>query len=287
MTQPRHTPQDILLHLGAHRTGTTTFQDWLARNDSALADLGIGSLRPPRTRLATLCDSPLPACDRLIVSEENLLGPMSGCIEAGVLYPIAPLRLDDLAAWLGAPRVILFSVRNTADWWNSAVSFKLREARRLPSAAQVAAMHSGLRRWSDVARDIRRAFPDARIVIRDFGFRTGNPAVQVARATGWPGLDAIPVRRMNRNALPVLDAAALDGFDPADRAAIAARLHGGRIELFDPDIRARMDADYLADLDRIAASGGFEMMGRPGRVRRAARRGAGPAPVGTGPRPAR
>ena len=41
---------DIILHLGAHRTGTTTFQALLRRNRERLGQLAIAVLEPERMR---------------------------------------------------------------------------------------------------------------------------------------------------------------------------------------------------------------------------------------------
>ena len=41
---------DIILHLGAHRTGAASFQCYLRSVDAELAGLGIGFWGPQRTR---------------------------------------------------------------------------------------------------------------------------------------------------------------------------------------------------------------------------------------------
>ncbi len=40
----------LILHIGAHRTGTTSFQSYMRRHSAELSDAGIGFWGPVRTR---------------------------------------------------------------------------------------------------------------------------------------------------------------------------------------------------------------------------------------------
>ena len=130
------TDQPLYLHAGAHRTGTSSFQlcldrnrDWLeeqgyavgytsrdglSRGDLALrlpAPRHLGQpLEPWIERARTMLDG--IAGDRpLIVSEENLIGPMRPFMN-GRFYPRAEPRIKVLRkAWSGRFAHVLFVIR--------------------------------------------------------------------------------------------------------------------------------------------------------------------------------
>ena len=108
----------IILHLGAHRTGTTTFQSLLDRNRADLARRGLAVWTPARTRGGLLDGLVQRPCDatpqddwrakrscgrirmerarlagqgqeRLLLSEENLLGAIRNNLRERCLFPDA------------------------------------------------------------------------------------------------------------------------------------------------------------------------------------------------------
>lgn len=85
----------ILVHLGAHRTGTTSLQLYLRDNVEILKSHRIQVICPPETRhdpdAAFTVTQP-----QVVLSEENLLGEMENCIWRGVLYPTLPEKLEAL-----------------------------------------------------------------------------------------------------------------------------------------------------------------------------------------------
>ena len=113
---------DIILHPGAHRTGTTTFQSYLRGAEGALTAQGLLAWEPRRTRKGLfhgLLDPPACGCPTgraegrmrlatasatrqgataLIVSEENMLGTPRAGLRAQALYPDAATRLARVGA---------------------------------------------------------------------------------------------------------------------------------------------------------------------------------------------
>jgi len=111
----------IILHLGAHRTATTTLQSGLERNATGLADLGLAVWTPRRTRsglFSGLIHKPEDVTERierlghratgvirieierlarqgmrqLLISEENMLGAARNNLRCERLYPLVDER---------------------------------------------------------------------------------------------------------------------------------------------------------------------------------------------------
>lgn len=135
---PLINPPAISLHIGAHKTATTHLQRSLQKHEQALHKrnvrfYGPRYLRDPEHRLAEVFglndggDSTLSGAEqarllaqgaeRLILSEENLLGLVLSDYKPGLLYPRAKLRVARLLDRLETLPVSLFlSVRDPAPW---------------------------------------------------------------------------------------------------------------------------------------------------------------------------
>jgi hypothetical protein len=119
---------DVVLHVGAHRTASTTFQKTLGANGAALAEAGIVYWGPKCTR-SGLFDGLIGAPERLdaarrlaglrrvalrarraeragarilLVSEENVLGSMRAAVSGGGFYADAGPRVAAVAEAFGA-----------------------------------------------------------------------------------------------------------------------------------------------------------------------------------------
>jgi hypothetical protein len=221
---------DLILHLGAHRTGSTALIRCLHKNDALLQRRGV-ALWPPETlrhlprfgavpelvvqaaagaapaeeRLAHLRRAltaeadrlEVTGCKRLILSEENLIGSMQANLSGGGLYHDLGQRLAAYAAILPrAPAVIALGLRDYASLWPSAYVYVLPR-RLLPPFADIAqALCSMPRGWPEVVADIRAVFPGAQILLwRHDMFRDRMTRV-VAVLAGTGTADGInPVRR--------------------------------------------------------------------------------------------
>ena len=184
----------IVVHLGAHRTGTTLFQKTLADNRQRLSDLGICFLGPDQIRngdfegllvrraeltllqfrksqkavrkLRCLLDSERRAGRRVILSEENILGSIRHNVDTMSVYPNIQNSLDMLKPAFEQVDVFYFSIRPLHVWWNSCLSFAIRHFRRPPSDMQLdyIAYNSALG-WRPVIQAVCKAFPKARVKV--------------------------------------------------------------------------------------------------------------------------
>lgn len=136
----------VSLHLGAHKTASTHLQKSLARNEDLLLDNGVRFFGPKYLRdpkhnfqdlfglrpkgeptggrsgaeeIAHLANG----ARRVVLSEENALGPVFTKLSPGVLYPQADLRLERFVASVAPCPVTLFlAVREPANWMASLYS---------------------------------------------------------------------------------------------------------------------------------------------------------------------
>ncbi|MFP1643194.1 hypothetical protein [Pontitalea aquivivens] len=255
-------PVEVILHVGAHRTGTTSLQSWLLQNADTLEAAGIAVWGPDRTRgglfaglmkrpdAVTLADDLLARrsatrirdeLDRLagagmrqlIVSEENMIGTMPICLEHATIYPDARARLDRIAAAFdGAVTGVGLALRSYDDWWASVLATATGSGGGVtqPDVLHRLARHP--RGWQRIIATLAEAFPDARRIVWPFEALVGRHGAQLRLLTGGAALPAAGLydERRARNArlraLPggsAADAGARVPFAPAQRAALRAR----------------------------------------------------------------
>lgn len=275
---------EICLHLGAHRTGTTSLQRYMHLNRHALADHGVAVWGPRRTR-SGLLDGLMKNPDRLtaydlklarraigrvkleqkrlrnkgfgtlLLSEENLIGTMNLNLSSLRLYPQTQARLERLAgAFEGARVRIGLSIRSYDSHWASQMAFRIKVGGGLPEAADLDRIATQPRRWRHVVKDVARAFPDADIMVWPFEGWVGQPEQMLARLLHWPiPLDA--VRFSERcNASPdtqQLHDILCDAGDPE----AAKHLEGlsGPFQPFPEMHREKLKDDYREDIDWLMA----------------------------------
>ncbi len=163
-----------MLHVGAHRTGTTTLQRVMCANRRRLLRQGIAFLGPealrgarpgqggPAAGGAAGPHAVAAAADGLlIVSEENLLGTMP------------------------ASRGIGLAIRRPDDWWASVIAHQAAQGRAV-SLAQIAALSAGRRGWRDVIAELAAACPGVAVVVWRFDALIGDPAAQLGLLAGRP-----------------------------------------------------------------------------------------------------
>jgi hypothetical protein len=218
-------PMDVILHVGAHRTATTCFQNYLRENRETLFARGIGVLCPPRTRAGLfrgvlpvpVADEPQAQLDRargriaiqiekaaasglrqLVVSDENMLGAPRNNLREARLYADAGQRMARFAYAFGvvSPRVVL-SIRQQEMFWASSLAFGVARGHRLPRERDLRHMARGRRGWRDVIEDIacavESATPVAVMPYEVFGGRcaarlevmTGQTTLPSAHACEW------------------------------------------------------------------------------------------------------
>ncbi len=187
-----------ILHLGVHRTATTTFQDYLERNAMRLNGAGVavwtpqtvrkglfdGMIRAPHLRSPASEDatSMIEMAWRrlrrdqnthLIVSEENMIGTIRTNMRDKCLYPELGPRLSRFATVFGENCArILMSIRSYDTFWMSSMDYAQGAGLARPNAGFGNRVLENPRRWRHVIRDVHRVFPKAEIVVlpyEDFG----------------------------------------------------------------------------------------------------------------------
>ena len=208
---------DIILHLGAHRTGTTSFQTYLRKHRTILGMRGIGFWGPWRTRdglLQSVFEPNLTEDQRkrgvgrlrmalsqsrnsgvktLVVSDENMLGSMRLCLRSRRMYPNLDQRLPLLTEAFGEIHAVSLQIRRLDDWWASSIAYLIQRGVPLPQASvleEIAQSGSG---WRAVIQEISHACPDVQICVTtydDFADRPNRLLSQICESAGMP-----PARR--------------------------------------------------------------------------------------------
>jgi hypothetical protein len=275
---------NIVLHVGAHRTGTSTLQRVLQNNAVRLRQRGVASWGPARTRTGCLVGVPgsgraaraggaiLAAEGRaeideglawerdagatlLVVSEENILGTMDGCLLRGWLYPDAGARVARTVAAFGASccRVGL-AIRSPDDWWASVLSYQAMRRASLPGQPTIDRIAAADRGWRHVIADIARACPGVDLVVWDFAALIGDPAAQLSALAGRTLRLPPQARTRHVNATRGADSVRAK-LMAAGHAADAARVPPGpaRWMPFHDTQRQVMQQSYAADLAWLRA----------------------------------
>lgn len=194
---------DLILHFGAHRCATSSFQEYMSINSVALKRQGIGYWGPERTRengLNSLRNLTTEVCNRifhdldvferngisqLVISEENFVGTMSTNFRFKALYPNAKERAQFLAdAFNGRVTKIALNIRALDTYWSSAEAYRHKRGHARVSPAGWTQIVQNRRRWQDVIIDITSAFPDALMLVLPFEDFAGNPDDQLHQITG-------------------------------------------------------------------------------------------------------
>ncbi len=196
---------DVILHIGAQRTATTSFQAYMRANSANLSAQGIGYWGPHRTRRGGVL-SPLVSLQtgaardgvidetrdliaryvgklkkrgktHLIVSDENMLGTARANVRSQCLYPETVQRLDRFArVFEGVATRVVVSIRAFDTYWPSALAFSLARGARLPSTDALERIVAQPRSWRNVIEDTARAFPGVEVQVDDFKSFASHPA---------------------------------------------------------------------------------------------------------------
>ncbi|MEX0338247.1 MAG: hypothetical protein AB3N11_04320 [Arenibacterium sp.] len=219
----------VILHVGAHRCATTTFQHYMRRQSSALRQGGVGFWGPGRTRTGlfsgiqprvvrlsrhqparraagrlrlNMTRSAQKGIDTLVVSDENMLGSMFANAEAACLYPAAGERLARYGNAFGQTvSDVILSVRAQDRYWASLLGYLAAKGYGPWPQEQLQEIVDSHRSWRDVLMDIACAVPNARVHVAPFEIFASRPdallrAVVPGSATPRSGLSE------KRNATP-------------------------------------------------------------------------------------
>ena len=271
---------EICLHLGAHRTASTSFQVFMNANRKALTRQRVSIWGPGRTRsglFAGLVRDPnlLQADDeelgarsigrikmelarvqnndmtRLVISEENMIGTMGHNFKRSRLYGQAAARLKRFApAFSGHKLRIGLAVRSYDSYWASALAFRIKSGSPLPETDQLDLLTTQLRRWRHVISDIADTFPEAELAVWSFEAWSNQPQRQLGALIGGSAPHDLKGGGATNNAS--LSAAEIGEIArERGQSDIADKLERqiGRYQPFDPDQIHKLRQDYATDID--------------------------------------
>lgn len=208
---------EVILHIGAHRTATRSFQLILHRNRQALSQSGIAFWGPERTRgglmsgllkgtrthtpdvqaeqarnagliLVEMARLQRAGTRQLLVSEENILGSLRGNFQVSMLYPGARQRLARFASAFGSDcRRIGLSIRPYQDYWASALAHAIPRGLAAPDEGDLDRLVTQPRSWRRVIEDVAAAFPGVEIAVWEFDRLKARPQAQMRLLTGAGG----------------------------------------------------------------------------------------------------
>jgi len=284
---------ETILHLGVHRTATTTFQDYLDRNVARLEGSGVavwtpsairgglfsGMVRPPHetsvvversTHLIGLTCARLRRKNtrQLIVSEENMIGTIRVNLRSQSLYSELTPRLARFGKAFGhSCDRILLSIRSYETFWASSIAFGATTG--FPALDEQARMRivAHPRGWRDVIKEIHALFPKAEISVLPYEAFGGNVGETLDAATGYRGLSAGMVDQpVRHNESPAGRASPFDTQTQLNfrrrydkDLAWLANGGGGFARLLAPQSQTDMDeigTERLATIQRGAMTGG-------------------------------
>ncbi|WP_281826737.1 hypothetical protein [Jannaschia rubra] len=270
---PQQSPRPpVTLHLGAHRTGTTSLQRLLDRNVAHLNRRGVAIWGPRRTRTGLLAgvmgdparfsggddphlhraagriaisraDLSASGIGRLVISDENLLGGLRENLLLAQPYPTAGARLRRLdRAVPGIDRVVL-AIRAPDAWWASVFAFLITRGFAPPDRMTVDAIVAAHYGWRQVILDVADAMPRARLTVWTFEDMAVDPARAFADLTGHkPCGKSVP----HLNASPPL--AVLQSRLRDDGCLMTLPQMAGHYSPFTTRDRAALRARYQDDL---------------------------------------
>ncbi len=180
-----------VLHLGVHKTATTSLQQSLILSRRALKENGIAAPRLARlrngfTRLvfqaaeenratpdlleqsAAFLDPFRNKYRRLILSDENFLGAPRQVLRSGLLYPFALIRLQCLRDLLASEDIeIMLSLRESGPFLSALYVEALKNGYYRPVDDVATAFHNAPPDWSSLIDMIRAVFPQSPITLWD------------------------------------------------------------------------------------------------------------------------
>lgn len=265
---------EVILHIGAHRTGTTSFQQTLRQNQHNLARNGVSFWGPRTTRggrFSGLFAPEGPGIDAevarrrgaisiellrmkkagqraLLVSEENMLGSMRTNLRLTRLYPGLSERLGRFArVFDGACNRVGLAIRPFEDYWSSSMAYAIKAGHSVLGPDDLDRLVTQPRSWRHVVNDIAAAFPGVEVCIWEFDRLIGRPQAQYGLLMGGHGrvqpmvekMNASPGRAALREVLMLRD---------DQQAAQSIAPGNGRYMPFDEHHLAALQSQYAEDL---------------------------------------
>jgi hypothetical protein len=273
-------PMDVILHIGAHRSASTSFQAYLRANAATLEGQGICFWGPRRTRsglfagIIPVNGSPrlerqarmakgrialqieraaIKGMRQLIVTDENMIGAPRRNLRDTALYRGAGERMARHAAAFGGriTRVVL-SIRAFDSYWPSTLAYGIARGHALPDPQVLEAISQEGRGWRGVIADLSCALPDVELLVLPHETYGAIPERRLQIMTADTLDVPLHQHRLWLNRAPDMSALrqclALRGQDPTDLGP-----GEGRYDPFDAAQKARLRELYQDDLFWLAA----------------------------------
>jgi len=237
--------------VGAHRTGTTSAQNFLRTNKVALRDAGIEVFIPPETRSSADHEIGSDAhC--VIVSDENMIGTMENNVRSMSLYPDIDRRVTAHAAKLAGMTTLMVSVRSLNDWWRSSLLYLCAKGFPYPDVDTLEKLSMNDRSWVGVINDLRGLFPETKFVVREHGWKPDNPKQFFKRATRMPEIGELKNLADRNNASPTYATIYSKFLEREDYESIARLEKDPDLQLFSEQQNARFTSKYELDLHALS-----------------------------------
>lgn len=287
--------RSVYIHAGAHRTGTSSFQQCLFRNRAVLAEHGLDAAYPgrdgaPKGKLNLRLPRPWhgdnwpentverlrghlarmnPNKDRgLVFSEENIPGPMRHFFE-GRFFPGARQRLRALAQALETPPThVLYVVRSYDALFLSAYRKRAEDNPVLDFDGLVPTLADMDRGWPGLISDIRDELRPERLTVMEYGARGSSRDLLARLVPGLEGAElAEPARLVNLSATDAGLLALQARYRAGEQLArpewkAVLQDHAADTELrgfaaFPDDVAEKLRDRYARDLERLASMPGI------------------------------
>ena len=208
---------DVILHLGAHRTASTSFHHYMRSNAARLDLSGIGfwgpvsatppdaqgetnltADTPPEAQFATardrICENLDHAEQRglthLVVSDPNVIGDGAALLRDAQLYGAIGERMARYSqAFGGRLTRIVMMIRSQDRFWGSLAAGCVARGQGGVSAAHLDKLVTSTRNWREVVTDLACAVPDVAIDVQLFETIGG---MQERRLAAMTGLHKVP-----------------------------------------------------------------------------------------------
>ena len=292
----------VYIHAGAHRTGTSSFQMCLSQNRAVLADAGFDVAYPgrdgiPQGRLKLQLPRPRHGEKRvpqyagklrshlqgfstgparaLIVSEENIPGPMRHFYE-GRFFPASAKRFAALAGALdGPPEHVLYVVRAYDALYVSAYRKRAEDNAVEPFADIVPNFLAMDRGWPELVAEMRDILKPKRLSVVEYSAR-GDSRSLLARLVPELSPDALsePQEKVNLSATDAALVHLQERYQAGEELtrdqwkevlAHHAGDHTPRgVAQFDPAAQTKLSARYGDDMARLAGMDGVGFVGPNG-----------------------
>lgn len=286
-----------IVHIGAHRTATTSIQTALNRNEELLntnnimaihslnaRDSFFLSLKPllddsildedTHTNIQRMIDSVYNSVQNyevLIFSEENLIGAMESNLLNLEFYPKAMTQVSKFISLLPDEAEIVISVRNYRTYFSSIYTYNFMKTIYQDFSHFKDHLLKMKRGWYDVVSEIRSALPNTKITVAPFEIYSKHHDLFYA-LLGIPPTINLPTLKLNvtRSALALerlAQAMKSEGkLTPAERLKIVRKANAENpsyASLWTRNQRHFLENKYNLDLIRIKDELNVEFLEKP------------------------